>query len=196
MGKDTRRRRLSRSASIQFDSFNGLPLNPGNDSEDEDAPCSKEPIPACSKGNKKKWSKMQCDPGTQYCWCVSPKTGIYDDSYRVIQKDRQLKCRDDVTSGCSRNFVSNVRNQLNENADKFFTNPNIDQSSFIDNINNLEFIGVEVFFKLHDKNRRKGRHIGSGDDIWSPKEQRMARRDLNQVRKSPDRFRAGLRSSV
>ena len=36
---------------------------------------------------------MQCDPGTQYCWCVSPKTGIYDDSYRVIQKDRQLKCR-------------------------------------------------------------------------------------------------------
>ena len=53
----------------------------------------KEPIPACSKGNKKKWSKMQCDPGTQYCWCVSPKTGIYDDTYRVIQKDRQLKCR-------------------------------------------------------------------------------------------------------
>jgi len=180
--KDTRRRRLSRSASIQFDSFNGLPLNPGNDSEDEDAPCSKEPIPACSKGNKKKWSKMQCDPGTQYCWCVSPKTGIYDDTYRVIQKDRQLKCRDDVISGCSRNFVSNVRNQLNENADnKIFTNPNIDQSSFIDNINNLEFIGVEVFFKLHDKNRRKGRHVGLGDDVWSPKEQRMARRDLNQI---------------
>ena len=45
-----------------------------------------------------------------------------------------------------------------------------------------EFIGVEVFFKLHDKNRRKGRHVGTGDDVWSPKEQRMARRDLNQVR--------------
>ena len=44
---------------------------------------------------------------------------------------------DDVISGCSRNFVSNVRNQLNENADKFLTNPNIDQSSFIDDINNL-----------------------------------------------------------
>ena len=47
-----------------------------------------------------------------------------------------------------------------------------------------EFIGVEVFFKLHDKNRRKGRHVGTGDDVWSPKEQRMARRDLNQVRNS------------
>ena len=49
---------------------------------------------------------------------------------------------------------------------------------------NSEFIGVEVFFKLHDKNRKKGRHVGTGDDIWSPKEQRMARRDLNQVRAS------------
>ena len=43
--------------------------------------------------NSKKWNKLQCDPTTELCWCVKPKTGVYDNNFRAVEKNGQLRCR-------------------------------------------------------------------------------------------------------
>ena len=99
----------------------GLPIKPsGEDDDDEDAPCSKSPVPTCSRldnetttsfyylvshsTNSKKWNKLQCDPTTELCWCVKPKTGIYDNNFRAVEKNGQLRCR----YGISHHFLFGV----------------------------------------------------------------------------------------
>ena len=64
-----------------------------NTQTEEAAACSRTPVPKCSSTNSRKWTKVQCDPETGYCWCVSPKTGEYDPRFKVVQKKGEYKCR-------------------------------------------------------------------------------------------------------